>query len=319
MAERGNSRAAGRFCPVDYYFDEDEFKGGTLFSCETLYVAGGMYGNPFAFDALQKLADEDPGAKVVLNGDMHWFDRAPHDFAENERRAGNWICLLGNVEAELRRAEDCGAGCGCAYPSCVDDGAVERSNAIHAELKKTAAEICGMTDKLRARAAAAAVDVNGARVGVTHGDERSLGGWNCSLENLQNPRRRDELIEWMSDAGLSALATTHTCAPAAFARSGRAVINNGAAGMPNFRGKLFGLVTRISPRPNSSALYRAYAGGLYVEAVPLRYDTAAFLRWFDANWPEGSPAALSYRERITRGPDSEPSGALIEGFEELQP
>ena len=84
--------------------------------------------------------------------------------------------------------------------------------------------------------------------------------------------------------------------------------------MPNFRGKLFGLVTRISPRPNSSALYRAYAGGRYVEAVPLRYDTAAFLRWFDANWPEGSPAALSYRERITRGPDSEPSGALIEGF-----
>ena len=226
------SRAAGRFCPVDYYFSGDEFTGAPLFSCKTLIVAGGMYGNPFAFEALRGLAQEEPDTKIILNGDMHWFDRTPEDFAENERRAENWLCLLGNVEAELRREEDCGAGCGCAYPPEVDDGAVERSNAMHAELKKTADTIPGMTEKLRSRAAAAVIGVNGVKVGVTHGDERSLGGWNCSLENLRNTRRRGELAEWMSNAGLSVLAVTHTCAPAAFAREGRAVINNGAAGMP---------------------------------------------------------------------------------------
>ena len=309
------SRAAGRFCPVDYYFSGDEFTGAPLFSCGTLIVAGGMYGNPFAFEALRGLAREEPDAEIILNGDMHWFDRTPEDFAENERRAENWLCLLGNVEAELRREEDCGAGCGCAYPPEVDDGAVERSNAIHAELKKTADTIPGMTERLRSRAAAAVIAVNGVKVGVTHGDERSLGGWNCSLENLRNTRRRGELAEWMSNAGLSVLAVTHTCAPAAFAREERAVINNGAGGMPNFRGRLFGLVTRISPRPHNNALYRARVSGLCVEALPLRYDAAAFLRWFDEHWPGGSPAALSYRARITRGTEAEPRDALIEGFE----
>ncbi|HIT02992.1 MAG TPA: hypothetical protein IAC22_00670 [Candidatus Caccocola faecipullorum] len=310
-------RKPGRFCPLDYYFDEDEFTKKPMFSCETLYIAGGMYGNPFAFEALWTLAAKEPGARVVLNGDMHWFDRSPADFVENERRAEKWLCLLGNVEAELRRGKESGAGCGCAYPPCVDDAAVARSNAIHAELKKTLTQIPAVAEKLKKRAGAAVVDVCGARVGITHGDERSLGGWNCSLENLRIQARRAELTAWMEKSGLAVLATTHTCAAAAFARLERAVINNGAAGMPNFRGALYGLITRISPRPEAHAIYRARVRGLYVEAVPLRWDADKFLNWFNGNWPAGSPAEISYHERITQGAGAEPQDALIEGFEPL--
>jgi hypothetical protein len=73
--------------------------------------------------------------------------------------------------------------------------------------------------------------------------------------------------------------------------------------MPNFRGTRFGLLTRISVRPGvAEALYGERVGRLRVEAVPVRYDHAAWLEWFDARWPAGSPASVSYRRRIVDGP-----------------
>jgi len=58
------------------------------------------------------------------------------------------------------------------------------------------------------------------------------------------------------------------------------LINNGAAGMPNFRGELFGLATRIAVSPSTEALYRLRCGELFVEAVPLRYDAEAWQHSF---------------------------------------
>jgi hypothetical protein len=82
----------------------------------------------------------------------------------------------------------------------------------------------------------------------------------------------------------------------------RAIVNNGAAGMPNFRGTRFGLATRISTAPGRGALYGMRLGELHVEAVRLDYDAAAWERTFLAQWPEGSDAHRSYYERISRGP-----------------
>jgi hypothetical protein len=82
------------------------------------------------------------------------------------------------------------------------------------------------------------------------------------------------------------------------------VINNGAAGMPNFSGSTFGVVTRIalSPSPHPP-LYGMVRDGVCIDALAIRYDNAAFLRRFLDRWPEGSPAHASYHRRITAGPD----------------
>ena len=82
----------------------------------------------------------------------------------------------------------------------------------------------------------------------------------------------------------------------------RAVINNGAAGMPNFEGSDYGLVTRISVDPCADALYATRLGLLHVEAVPIRYDARAWRAAFLSQWPAGSDAHASYFRRIADGP-----------------
>jgi len=81
----------------------------------------------------------------------------------------------------------------------------------------------------------------------------------------------------------------------------RVVVNNGAAGMPNFRGTTFGLATRIALEPGRS-LYARRAAGLSVEAIALDYDAGAWERRFLAQWPAGSDAHASYYRRIVSGP-----------------
>jgi hypothetical protein len=80
--------------------------------------------------------------------------------------------------------------------------------------------------------------------------------------------------------------------------------------MPNFRGTRFGLVTRISTRERADALYREAVGPLAVETLAVRYEHDRWLAQFDRLWPAGSPAAVSYRKRITDGPGYDPAQAL---------
>jgi hypothetical protein len=87
------------------------------------------------------------------------------------------------------------------------------------------------------------------------------------------------------------------------------VVNNGAAGMPNFRGTSFGLATRISVTQGDS-FYAQRAGKVFVEAIALDYDAAAWQRRFVAQWPEGSDAHRSYYQRIASGPRYDVGQAL---------
>ena len=103
-------------------------------------------------------------------------------------------------------------------------------------------------------------------------------------------------------------ASTHTCLAAlrtfACPSGSLAVINNGAAGMPNFSGSQFGLLSRISTRPAPVApVYGIARDGVHVDAIALAYDTAAFEDCFLAGWDEDSPARRSYYHRIAAGPD----------------
>lgn len=320
---------AGRVCPSDYHIDDQAFSGDAEHVCDVLYVVGGLYGNPFALEAIDQLiADERTRATeagtadfiitTVFNGDMHWFDKTTENFASIEKAAAKYTLLIGNVEAELRRESPIGVGCGCAYPACVDNETVARSNKIHSMLFDELSDRPELKELLEGRPSTTTVAVAGRKVGITHGDEHMVGGWNCSREELSEPERQRKLDAFLSENDLVALATTHTCSAAAIALDHGLVINNGAAGLPNFAGQHFGLVIRIAETPHPDALFGAQRNGLFVEAVPLRYDQDSFVKWFDELWPEGSPAEISYRRRIVSGPADCVEEALLGGFQQLK-
>lgn len=319
---------AGRVCPADYHIDDQAFSGDAEYLSDVLYVVGGLYGNPFALNAVDRLLEDEraraakagaPDAKIaiVFNGDMHWFDKTADNFESIEKAAAKYTLLIGNVEAELRREDPIGVGCGCAYPSCVDDATVARSNAIHSMLFDELSNRPDLKRLLQGRPSTATVAVAGRKVGITHGDERMVGGWNCSREELSEPARQCELDAFLAENDLAVLATTHTCSAAAIALENGLVINNGAAGLPNFSDQHFGLAIRVAETSHPDALFGALRDGLFVEAVPVRYDHDSFVKWFDELWPEGTPAEVSYRGRILNGPADHIERALLRGFEQL--
>jgi len=93
--------------------------------------------------------------------------------------------------------------------------------------------------------------------------------------------------------------------------SGRlTAINNGSAGMANFSGSTFGVVTRIGLTPSPHRpLYGLVRDGVHIDALAVEFDLPAFLGRFLARWPEGSPAHKSYFRRIVAGPEYEIAAA----------
>lgn len=161
------------------------------------------------------------------------------------------------------------------------------------------------------------IQISNQKIAITHGDEQKFGGWECSRENLSRIDRQEELNKWFKENNIDILATTHTCSPAALKIENGIVINNGASGMPNFKNKIYGLITRISLYKSDKAIYREKIKNLFVEAVTVKYNIEKFLKWFDNLWTIGSEASLSYRDRIVNGPDDFIEKALIKGFKIL--
>jgi len=304
--------APGRNCPLAYRYSPAVFRRWPEIETETLYVVGGLYGNPFALEAILALAASEPEPpRLVFNGDFHWFDADPGGFARLNARVLEHTALRGNVETELATDDDA-AGCGCAYPDWVGDAEVDRSNAIVARLRATARGFPELRARLGTLPMHAVASVGGVRIGIVHGDASALAGWDFSQERLA--RDLGPAAAAFDAAAVRVFASSHTCLPVlqvlATGRGHCVIANNGAAGMPNFLGTHSGLVTRIAIRPRADALYGEWLGPVYVEALAVRYDHARWLAHFDALWPPGSPAALSYRHRITDGPAYEPEQAV---------
>jgi hypothetical protein len=293
----------GRVCPVDYRYGARALAAPATLCADSLWIAGGLYGNTFAFRRLEEMFAAGRGeSALVFNGDFHWFDIADKAFAEIERGVSLHAATRGNVETEISQPH-AGAGCGCAYPEWVGDEDVARSNGIIERLKETAQRIPGAAARLAALPMYRVAEVGGQRIAIVHGDADSLAGWGFSQEALATTAGRDAALAAFAAAGVQVFASSHTCLPVLQAFEGAGVIvNNGAAGMPNFAGTGYGLATRISLTPNSKALYRTRVGPLHVEAVPIDYDTVAWREAFLAQWPEGSDAHASYWRRITHGP-----------------
>lgn len=298
--------APGRACPLSYRYGAAALAAPATLRAETLWIAGGVYGNGFALERLLESYDAEPGAKaLVFNGDFHWFDADAREFGRIDAAVLRHSATRGNVETELAHP-DSGAGCGCGYPEWVGDAEVARSNRIIERLRAAARALPDDLAALAALPMALVAEIGGERVAIVHGDADSLAGWGFSQERLGTQEGQAAARAAFEHAGVRVFASSHTCLPVlqrfGGEREGRVIANNGAAGMPNFLGTRYGLATRVSVRPGRGALYGARAGGLHVEAVALEYDASAWERRFLEWWPEGSDAHLSYHARIAGGP-----------------
>jgi hypothetical protein len=316
--------APGRSCPPHYGYSPRVFARPADLHADTLYLIGGLYGNTLALDAIECMAAAERGdAALVFNGDFHWFDAEPQLFAEVQRRVLAHTALRGNVETEIA-GDDAAAGCGCAYPESVPDDDVARSNAILARLRAVAA---AAGDAARAALAAlpmhAVAAVGGLRIGLVHGDAWSLAGWRFAHDALHaaaaDAAQRLRLAQAFELGAVDGFACSHTCAPALACigtpGGDRFVINNGAAGMANFAASTFGVVTRIATRAvpralETQRLYGLHERGVWIDALAVPFDAAAWLARFDAIWPAGSDAARSYRQRLAHGPAHSVAAAL---------
>jgi len=307
------SLTPGRNCPLHYRYAPGALAAPPSGHCEVLYVAGGLYGNEPALDALLDLYTRERGDKrLVFNGDFNWFDIDAASFRRVNERVLGFDAIRGNVETEL--ASEPGdvdeAGCGCAYPPWVGDEVVMRSNLILQRLRETARRFPALRQSLLALPMWMRIDVGGRRVGIVHGDAQSLAGWGFAQEHLADLGHQRLVREWFASAHVDIFASSHTCLPVfqALPTEGAdfapIVLNNGAAGMPNFSSAHAGLLTRIATRPfdGPERRFGVERSGLFLDAIAIEFDQARWLREFLAQWPPGSAAHASYWQRITRGP-----------------
>ena len=319
---------AGRSCPLRYRYRPDVFARDATLHADVLYVVGGLYGNVESLRqilAMQRDEQDRSGARVELlfNGDFNWFDNDAASFKEINETVLRHAAIQGNVEAELDSASD-DNGCGCNYPDYVEQAVVERSNAIMRSLRLCAAGFPALQKRLGELPMHCTVEVGGEPIGVLHGDPESLSGWSFAWEAMPalasetlaqpavppaNRASQASVAEYFRQAAVSAFASPHTGLPFLqdFEVGGqrRLVINNGAAGMPNFKGTTFGVLTRIASggqRPRDS-LYGTTLNGRRFDALPIHYDQAGWLARFLSHWPAGSTAHTAYFNRISQGPD----------------
>lgn len=305
------TNVAGRVCPLNYRYGARAIATAPLVPAQTLYAVGGLYGNVRAFDAIEAMAQQEAGpVTLCFNGDFNWFNCDVSSFEAVNRRVLAHAAIQGNVEAELLTGSD-EAGCGCGYPDDVDAATVERSNRIHARLKRTAQQAPALQQGLAALPLFARYQVGDCRVAVVHGDADALAGWEFDGQRLAKalpgPAFSSDQARWLQsafdDAEVDIFASSHTCQPALLAigreAQRRIVINNGAAGMPNFEGHQAGLITRISVQASPhAALYGVQRGTVHIDALAVPYDAPAWQQDFLAQWPPGSDAYLSYFQRI---------------------
>ena len=326
---------SGQSCPIEYQYKAKDFSVAPAIAAKTIYVVGGLYGNLDALHEILRMQDAEKRAgtdvQLVFNGDHNWFNTNPSSFREINQIVLENFAIRGNVEAEIAASVD--AGCGCNYPDYVNQQYVARSNAIMTKLQQTAREFTSICDGLNRLPLIRTVDLDGKKIGIVHGDAEMLAGWAFAAERLSpigkccsgdeagaelTPRA---LIErYFVDAGVLGFASTHTCLAHAkdFFVGGqdRVIMNNGAAGLPNFANTSYGMITRISVDPHipENSLYGAWVSGLRYDSLAVNYDTAIWLRRFLTDWQPGSAAYEAYFNRIVAGPNFDLSDAVSGQF-----
>lgn len=300
---------AGRSCPLHYRYRPDQLGlDPQRWDDDVLYVVGGLYGNPFALDEIEAMAAAERAAgrsvRLLFNGDFNWFNAAPEVFADINHRVLAHDAMLGNVEYELAHpSED--AGCGCAYPDFVDEGVVSRSNRIMVRLQEQARALPEIRRALTGLSRWRCLIFGGLKVLILHGDPESLAGWGLSRE-LVGADGGGQVARWFRQTDADVMVCSHTCLPLLWSGEvdgrPRLVVNNGSAGLANLAGNHRGLIARISAMPPLTTDAASLPlGGNRVALLPVDFPLSPWLSMFDALWPEGSDAAISYRQRLLSG------------------
>ncbi|MEO6032111.1 MAG: hypothetical protein ABIP61_09455 [Burkholderiaceae bacterium] len=313
-------------------YSSTAFSNPPSFSAETAYIVGGIYGNVEALRRVLQMKDQEEqrhgtAVKLIFNGDYNWLNCDAESFIEINQIVLRHFATRGNVETELGDSSS-GNGCGCNYPSNIDSSLIEQSNAIMKRMQILASQFQDITDRLATLPMFCSVTVGNKKIGVLHGDADSLAGWGFSYEAMPSPSRDERFSDAekfiatsFRNADVSAFASTHTGLP--FLQdfmvddTRRVIINNGAAGLPNFRGTTFGLLSRVSsrPEPPHEIIYGTTLEGVRFDALPIRYESGVWIKRFLRNWPPGSVAHESYFDRITQGPDHSIENAMRFGRE----
>jgi hypothetical protein len=297
-------RRPGRSCPIAYRYAPESLDRSAQLATEVLYVVGGLYGNEAALQCVLDLAAAETAPHaIVFNGDFNWFNADDAGFFNINRRVLQHWAIRGNVETELLQRDQAN-GCGCAYPDEVSDQEVARSNAIMDQLREVAARLPKLAGRVAALPTTLLARVGRARIGIVHGDAESLAGWAFGAAALHTTLGALHAARLLERAQVDIFASSHTCLPVLRPLSSGVIINNGAAGMPNFCATRFGVVTRISMHParKELRLYGTKRQDVFIDALRLDFDHAEFARAFQRRWPSGSAAHQSYFERIIAGP-----------------
>ncbi len=297
----------GRYCPSHYHYGAKSISQQNTVPTDTLYVVGGLYGNPQALKTIIEMAQtETHQARIVFNGDFNWFNIDDTGFYQiNHTILQQYDAIQGNVENELIDPDN-HAGCGCAYPEDIDDATVMRSNEIHALLKQTAQNHPAIINQLTQLPLFLKYQIGKCQIGVVHGDSETLAGWGFDQNHLRNPNNNLWLAKQFAQAGVHIFASSHTCLPVLkliqLADKPHCVINNGSAGMPNFQQTQYGLISHIATTPSPlPKLYGCKIQNLYIDALPVHFDIEKWIKQFQLNWSSGSAADISYFQRIRYG------------------
>ena len=276
-------------------------------AADMLYVVGGLYGNLAALDAIERLAQRasarpSPSCSTATStGSTRNPPGSPRSIA-----ASASVAIRGNVETEIARATTSAPAAAAPIrntSTTIPCRARTRSSTMLRAARAGDARSLAGCRCISSRA------VGDLRVGIVHGD--AAGARRLALR-ARCARRSGATPDGSTDvrraSGIDVFASTHTCLAALRdfdLPGGRlTVINNGAAGMPNFRGTTFGadLAHRDRALAPCAALRRSRATACSSTRSPSPTTRQPSATRFLARWPEGSPAHASYFRRIVEGP-----------------
>src|SRR2546429_7767151 len=104
----------GRSCPRHSRYSPAVFARAADLKAQSLFIVGGLYGNPFALEAVLAMARRE-GATLAFNGDFNWFNVDPAEFESINETVLPHAAVRGNRGTE-NAGGGSGAGRGRAHP-----------------------------------------------------------------------------------------------------------------------------------------------------------------------------------------------------------